>query len=362
MRANSVAAAENGVDWAKGALEEAARAVVRALGDVVGWLISAGKDAFDWLLDAADFSWIDDVITWTVDAAAVVPGIAEGVAISVLYGIVLLALVLVALTMWKRMRRVSLVVRAFTDGAVEPKVGAAIAALIEERLVGSLRRKEQVRDGYELDLVITDVDLLTEDNNLAKALERLADVPQLQLVVGVLDLIERLLPSRGLAAAGELLPDEGARGAGLSMALYEGNRLTARSSLWEKEVATWLPGDDQTAGDSDNDLPSYYRLAPPAAWWIQYEAARVLDAHAGTTTSGRSFALVGFGLSRERAGEHWEAEEAYALALTHDPDNVAALVNLAKLLARDREFYAPAALLLRRANDVLFQRHSLVAS
>lgn len=329
------------------------------IADVGEAILAAADAAREWIGDALDGSWVDDVVVWSIDAAGVAPELIQGVAVVVLYAIGLLALFLVALTMWKRMRRVSLVVRTFSDGAVEPKVGPGVAALVEERLVGALRRKQQVRDGYGLDLVITDVDLLTEDNNLEKAFERLADVPQLQLVVGVLDLIERLLPSRGLAAAGELLPP-GAQGSGISLALYEGNRLTARSSLWEKEVKTWLPGSE--GNSADEALSPYYRLAYPAAWWVQYEAARVLDANASqTTTSGRSFALVGLGLSRERLGKPREAEEAYSRALRHDPDNVAALVNLAQLLARNRDSFAPAALLLMRASDVLFQRHAWAA-
>ena len=301
---------------------------------------------------------VGDAIESVFQAISHVPTVIEVVAEATLYGIGLIALGLLAFTMWKRVRRISLVIRSFGDAAVPSKVGAGVAALVEERLVGALRRKEKVRDGYELDLVVTDVDLLTEDDDLAKALERLADVPQLQIVVGVLDLIERLLPSRGLAAAGQLLP-AGAQGAGISLALYEGNRLTARSALWEKEVNTWLPGEEDEGTGMGDDPSPYYRLAYPAAWWLQHEAARVLDSNASQiTTSGRSFALVGLGLSRERLGKPREAEEAYSRALRHDPDNVAALVNLAQLLARNRYSYAPAALLLMHASDVLFQRHA----
>lgn len=340
-------------------LEAGVRWVGHAISDLAAWLLSALGDSFAWIIGAFAGRWVDDVATWVWEIATHVPQLAQDATRGILYGLVLVALFLIALTMWKRMRRVSLIVRAFIDGAVNQKIGPGIAAMIEERLVGALRRKEAVQNGYELDFVTTDIDLLTEDNNLAKALERLADVPQFQLVVGVLDLIERLLPSRGLAAAGELLP-QGTRGVGISLALYEGNRLTSRSSLWEKEVDTWLPGgeQDEEEGTGGTSTP-YYKLAYPAAWWIQYEAARVLDTDASqVTASGRSFALVGLGLSRERIGRPKEAEEAYARALTHDADNVAALVNLAQLLARNHEAYSPAAMLLMRANDVFLRHYS----
>jgi tetratricopeptide (TPR) repeat protein len=314
------------------------------------------------------FDAFGDLTSWVREAVEQLPTLVEVVATAALWAIALLALTLLLFSMWKRVRRASLVVRAFADSSASARVGSGVAALVEERLIGALRRKGQIRDGYELDLVITDVDLLSEDNDLAKAVERLAEVPQFQFVVAVLDLIERLLPSRGLAAGGELLP-VGDRGAGISLALYQGNRMTARSSLWEEEVKTWLPDADKDDsegtgvdpghdGGSDRSPAPYYRLAYPAAWWVQYEAARVLDANVSQiTSSGRSFALVGLGLSRERLKRPNEAEEAYANALKHDFDNVAALFNLAQLLARTRQLYAPATLLLIHAGDVLFKRH-----
>lgn len=319
-------------------------------------------------LDSAGAS--ADVATWVKDAIEHVPTLIEVVATAALYVIGLIALALLALTMWKRVRRASLVVRAFNDGAVATKVGPGVGALVEERLVNALRRRDQVRDGYELDVVITDVDLLSEEGDLAKAMERLADVPQFRFVVGILDLIERLLPSRGLAAAGELLPT-GSSGAGISLALYQGSRLNARTALWQQEVRDWLPADGTTGAESrrlrfgkseerdEAEIPSaYYDLAYPAAWWVQYEAARALDANVSQiTTDARSFALVGLGLRREADGKDNEAEDAYAAALEYDFDNVAALFNLAQLLARNRNLYAPATLLLLRANDTLFKRH-----
>lgn len=330
--------------------------------------ILGAVDLLDWLGTAAG-----DVADWLGEAIEHVPTLVQVVATAALYLIALIALTLLSVTMWKRVRRATLVVRAFADSGVGTKVGTGVGALVEERLIGALHRKEQIRDGYELDLVITDVDLLSEDNDLAKAVERLADVPQVQVVVGVLDLIERLLPSRGLAAGGELLP-VGDQGAGISLALYQGNRLTARTALWEEEVKTWLPASGKRGASGgrlsfgkaspapvDRTPSAYYDLAYPAAWWVQYEAGRVLDANVSQiTTSGRSFALVGLGLQWERFDDWIEAEDSYSNALKHDYDNVAALFNLAQLLARSRQLYAPAALLLIHAGDVLYKRHQQV--
>jgi hypothetical protein len=327
--------------------------------------VNIGADVLGWLARA-----VANVILWLEGAMAHFPALVQIIATAALYWIGLIALTLLTFTMWKRMRRASLVVRAFNDSAVPAKVGPAVGALVEERLIGALRRKNQVRDGYELDLVITDVDLLSADNDLFKAVGRLADVPQFQIVVGILDLIERLLPSRGLVAGGELLP-VGDQGAGISLALYRRNQLTARTALWRAEVETWMPDSGRretqgrrlsfgrSPGPATDDNPSaYYDLAYPVASWVQYEAARVLDANVSQiTTSGRSFALAGFGLSCERLGNPREAEDSYATALKHDYDNVAALFNLAQRLARDKQLYAPATLLLIHASDVLYKRH-----
>lgn len=313
-----------------------------------------------------------------MEGVRAMPQIAEGAAILLVSCLVVIALMMLAVTMSKRVLRASLVVRPFIDGAVDAKIGAGMASMVEERLVGALRRRELVETGYDLDQVAIDIELLAEDNDLSKAMERLADVPQFKLVVAVMDLMERLLPARGLAAAGELLP-AGRDGAGVSLALYQGNRLTARSSLWEDEVSLWLPGgsgraspsrraearkqaaetkDAQPAEGAALDPSPHYGLAAPAAWWVQYEAARVLDQNVSlVTNSAPSFSLVGIGLARERQGRVRAAEDAYASALDHDPDNVAALFNLAQLLAREHALYVPAALLLVRAEESLADRH-----
>ena len=259
--------------------------------------------------------------------------------------LVVIALAILAMAMWKRMMSASLAVRPFLDGAVEVKVGPGMASLVEERLVGALRRKGRGHAGYDLDQVAIDVELLADDNDLSKAMERLADVPQLRVVGALMALIERMLPSRGLSAAGELLP-AGRKGVGVALALYEGGRLRARSSLWEHEVSLWFPGDgrnsvastsdmqgdgeksasDESGSESsgqdrvDGDHAAHYGLAAPAAWWVQYEAARAFDKNVSlVTNSAPSFSLVGVGLAHERQAGIRDAEDAYASALVLDP-------------------------------------------
>ncbi|HKT83599.1 MAG TPA: hypothetical protein VJQ84_07155, partial [Solirubrobacterales bacterium] len=318
----------------------------------------------------------EDAGDWMVDFFNGLPGFIEHGVLILASILVVVAIFILGFAMWRRMMSASLVVRPFLDGAVGVKVGPGMASLVEERLVGALRRKRRGRAGYDLDRVAIDIELLTEDNDLSKAVERLADVPQLKIVGALMALIERMLPSRGLTAAGELLPG-GSDGVGVALALYKGSRLRARSSLWEDEVSLWFPGDgrralgaatdrsgngsqagEEEAGESETgesngregpDHAAHYGLAAPAAWWVQYEAARVFDRNVSLiTNSAQSFALVGVALARERQGGIDEAEDAYAGALVLDPNNVAALFNLAQLLARRHRAHAPAALLLVR--------------
>lgn len=279
--------------------------------------------------------------------------------------LLVIAIALLGYAVWRRMMSASLVVRPFLDGAVDVKVGAGMASLVEERLVGALRRKGRGDAGYDLDRVDIDIELLAEDDDLAKAMERLADVPQLRLVGALIALIERMLPSRGLSAAGELLP-AGGKGVGVALALYKGSRLNSRSSLWEHEVSLWFPGEgrggprSERSASSAPDHAAHYGLAAPAAWWVQYEAARIFDRHVSlVTNSAPSFSLVGVALAHERQGNVEDAEDAYASALTLDPGNVAALFNLGQSLARKHRSHAPAALLLFRAQESLEYRHRL---
>ncbi len=268
------------------------------------------------------------------------------------------------ITVFKR-RRASLVVRAFVDNAVEPKVGAAVSALVEEQLLRLARAERRARDGYDIDLVVAHVELLSEETNLAQAVEGIAEVPQLKLLVAVLSFVDSLIAKRRLAAGGELLP-AGAEGSGVALALYRRKRLRARGALWSTSAGGSLApaplgaaaGLPAGGAPPPPDPSPYYELAVPAAWWVQYEAARDLDARVGLiTSSAESFALLSSGLELHRAGSLDLAAEAYAQALEVDPDNVAALFNLALVLARLTGFYLVSFLLVERARDALWRRY-----
>lgn len=263
-------------------------------------------------------------------------------------------------------RKASLVVRPFTDGAVNPKVGAGFSALVEEQLIGVWRRERRVRDdGYNLDFVVANVELFSDEDALSRAVGEMAQVDQLQLIAAVLSFVDNLGFKRRLAATGELLP-AGAQGSGVALALYNRRQLEARGVLWDySAAATPAPEDSKESAnasteiapaetDSPKGVTPYYQFAGPAAAWVQYEAALALDSRVGVITSkAESFSLLCTAIELHRSNSYAEAAETYAKALEIDPNNVAALINFALLLARSGGLFPEAIVLLKRAQSAL---------
>jgi tetratricopeptide (TPR) repeat protein len=303
----------------------------------------------------------DEIVGAIGDAIAYLPKIPP--ALGALFTILLVFFVAIALVVIFRARqRGSLVVRPFADGAVSPSIGAGVAGLVGDRLVGLGRRGEQSHDGIDLDFVVADLELLAEDEELADAVGSMAEVSQLGLAIALLEFADRFLPSSRLAVGGELLP-AGPAGPGLSLALYRRNGIRARGTLWHDEVKDWLPAAAGGGGGGGADDPSpYYALAGPAAWWVQYEAARSIDSSASMITdSARSFALMGAGIALQRDEDSFAALSAYSQALEIDAGNVAALTNMANLAARLIGLYVLSVLMLEQAQQAL-EEHYLEAA
>jgi hypothetical protein len=251
--------------------------------------------------------------------------------------------------------KASLVISPFGDGGAADgqKVGAGLAGLIEQRLTDLAGRGQRRRGDYNLDAVASDVELLSEDNNLADAVGKIADLPQMQLLVAVLGFIDLFARKTRLSVAGELLPP-GSNGPGVTVALYVSGGIRARSALWQKQVGAWT--DTRDADDAEG-VEIYYLLAAPAASWVQYEAARELDDSVERiTTSAESFALVTAGLELHRDRKLLEAARKYLRALDYDAGNVAARVNLAKLGGPRRREYVTSIPLLLKAHETLERR------
>ncbi len=268
------------------------------------------------------------------------------------------------------LRKATLVVRAFADAAVEKKVGSAFGGLVEEQLIGFWQTRQRARDdGYSLDLVVANVELLAQDEALGDAVGELAQVPQLQLVAAVVAFVDRAFLQRRLSAVGELLP-EGADGCGVALSLFKRKKLEARGTLWEKPAV----GPSSGADGGPSAVARYYGLAPAAAAWVQYEASRVLDDRVGLiTSSAESFSLLSAGIDEHRTAasmpedkdnpedkdkRYGEAEGKYREALKVDRENVAALVNLSLVGARRVKGSFPESIQeLERARSILDRRY-----
>jgi tetratricopeptide (TPR) repeat protein len=290
--------------------------------------------------------WVARAAEWTTELSKLL-----GTAIAaVLLGA---ALLLIAILIWRR-RKPSLAIEPFADGAVEPKVGAAVAGLVEGHLTAVGDRKGQ-NDGLLLDLVVADTELMATNKDLETALKGLAEVSQLKLLVAVVGLADRLRGTH-LVAKGELAP-AGQQGHGVVVALQsEKDGLEARTALWRKDER---PRRQQ--GDAKDPTP-YYDLAEPAAAWIQFETACSLDGRVRfITRSAHSFSLLAQGVAAQRKLDQEAAAEHYAAALRDDPENVAALLNLGRILIADERWFAAGVLLLVRALVSLESRYEEIA-
>lgn len=294
--------------------------------------------------------WVDE---WSARVPRVLLALG-GLAVAVL---VIVGFCLLAYAAAIRLLRPSLAIKPFVDTGVGAKVGSVVAALVEEQLVDLARKGQQSGDAYQLDLVVANVELLARDEHLATAVSGLADVPQLKVLVAVLSLVDRVFGRRSLVAEGELMPD-GQKGSGLVLALYRHNELRARDAHWSPSPPQRRLLPHKKPADDSLDPEPYYRLAAPAASWVQFEAARSLSSHVALMTDhAESFRLLAKGLRLHRAERIEAAASAYARALGVDSGNVAALVNLALLLARYERNYRAALTLLRHAEAVLKRRH-----
>jgi tetratricopeptide (TPR) repeat protein len=265
--------------------------------------------------------------------------------------LVLIGICMLVWTGFKRARHPSLAVKAFTDGGIEAKVGIAVATLTEKHLAELSRQGRRPTEGYALDLVVADVELVAENEGLATAMGGLAEEPQFKLAIALLDLIDRNLGNH-LIVKGDLAP-EGEKGRGLMLSMQSQKYgLQASGALWNPMAVT-VPLEQK-----DDDPEPYYELAGEAAGWVQFEAARSLNRQVELLTrNGKSFAELTQGIADQRAMRPAAAAERYAEALLLDPENVGALVNLACLVARYGGRYELAAELLMQAGAILRRRH-----
>jgi hypothetical protein len=98
--------------------------------------------------------------------------------------------------------------------------------------------------------------------------------------------------------------------------------------------------DPATPEEASKPADEYDALAAPVAAWVDFEIRRALGVTPpGASASAESYALLQAGLERAQRGDNAAAQRFYEAALTADPWNHAALMNLANLEGRVEENY-----------------------
>jgi tetratricopeptide (TPR) repeat protein len=203
-------------------------------------------------------------------------------------------------------------------------VSEAIEARIKERLARMhAEATGSGGPGYELDRGTPRDDfdvLLGDDKRLKTALEKASEATEHTKLVGaVLSLLYALLPLRRLTVMGVVEPQAGPR-ASATLNLESNGRLVAAAIVLSPVSET--PG-TLTAAD-------YFKVADPAAVWMQFEVAREIQGGNGQgPDAAESHAAVRAGLESQLAGKYKEARKFYEDALRLDQTNLAAYVNLA---------------------------------
>ncbi len=260
--------------------------------------------------------------------------------------LVLLALVLVALALlwlnfqtrvpwlrdrWpaKKIRRPTLQIANFNDGALTDRLGPPIAGLIRGKV--NWRRK----DRYGPNLV-------SGQAGIASTLESLGDISsETKGAVAVVKLLTATLPRRRFVLGGEIQP-AGSQGPGISLELKIEDGYDSLVTFWASPL-----------GLSGVDSPAVYQhLAIVAAAWVDHRTVNAMDGGNLLTADPQSWALFSSGVEWQRQGEYRIARELYEQALISDGDNVGALANLGIIEKYEKNFKEAERLFLRALSPI----------
>jgi hypothetical protein len=178
----------------------------------------------------------------------------------------------------------------------------------------------------------------TEGSALNAISDAIKEVPEVKWLAPLLRLVGTVLPRQTLVVHGDVFP-AGQRGRGLALALAQsGGGVSVTERLWEQ---TYDPrvGSAAGPGTPESRAEGLHRLGVAAAAWVVYQ---VLDAE-GTrgekellgTKDWHSYAYFRAGLECHEGGHVDQAQALYTRALERDPNNLAAVLNLAVLTARN---------------------------
>lgn len=231
----------------------------------------------------------------------------------------------------------ALQVRSFDDSAMTDKLGTAFAGLTQARVGGGRE------GGMHLYLV-------TGEQTPDSAMAQIQTVPQTQVLAAALLVLQIAWGRTRLVATGSLLPADDSGAAAVAMCLRRNSTVIERADFWPSEAHS----------ESMSAATSNRVLAVAAGAWIEHNvvdqtpgprAREVLLSH-----DPSSWALFRAGAELSRMSHLREAADHYERALTIDPQNIGALIDLAHLRRRDG-YYEGAELLARRACNMIERRN-----
>jgi tetratricopeptide (TPR) repeat protein len=248
--------------------------------------------------------------------------------------IALVALVLIALFLlliniqaripWLRDRRPAsrirwpaLTIEALGDGSLATaKVGKATTALLKEKVEpGSGARAAKIVSGDS-----------SAEGTWIKTVGELGD--QAKVGAAIVELFKSLLPRRRFKVSGEIHSKAAKSGPGISIELDRKLISKGGNTLW---------ADEFFLSDKD-EVEALRRLTTPAAAWISHVVMSRSDGEPTLTNDPMSWAKFKAGLEWQVEGDRDRAKNLYKAAITADPTNYGALVNLALLTGGDGNY------------------------
>jgi tetratricopeptide (TPR) repeat protein len=233
----------------------------------------------------------------------------------------------------RRIRRPTLQVAEFHDGALAKRLGPPIAGLIRGKV--SWRK-----DRYGVGLV-------SGQAGIASSLNAMGDISrETKTAVALVNALLALLPRRRFVLTGDLLPT-GTEGPGISLELHRQDGVDAVISF--RATPLQLPAEEEAH--------VYERLAVASAAWVDHHMASAVDAENLLSRDPRSWAFFRCGVECQQQGDSDRARALYEQALVMDGENVGALANLG-IMERRANHYGDAKRLLNRALKALSEEES----
>jgi tetratricopeptide (TPR) repeat protein len=214
-------------------------------------------------------------------------------------------------------RRPALSIEALGDsGLATAKVGKATTALLKEKVEpGSSAQAAKIVSGDS-----------SAEGTWIKTVGELGD--QAKLGAAIVELFKALLPRRRFKVSGEIHSKAAKSGPGISIELDRKLISKGGNTLWADEFFL----------SDKEEVEALRRLATPAAAWISHVVVSRSDGEPTLTEDPMSWAKFKAGLEWQLEGDRDRAKELYKAAITADPANYGAIVNLALLTGGDGKY------------------------